>query len=36
VASPSCDAATAGSYLAHFDAILRGIASAVAKSASAP
>jgi zinc/manganese transport system substrate-binding protein len=36
VASPSCDAPTAGSYLAHFDTILRGIASVAAKSASAP
>ena len=36
VASPSCDAPTAGSYLAHLDSILRQMASAAGASASAP
>ena len=36
VASPSCDAPTAGSYLDHFASILRSIASAAAQNATAP
>ena len=32
VASPSCDAPTAGSYLAHFDSVLRSIADAANRS----
>jgi zinc/manganese transport system substrate-binding protein len=36
VASPSCDAPSAGSYLAHFDSVLRQIAGAIAQNASAP
>lgn len=36
VASPSCDAPSAGSYLAHFESVLRQIASAAAQNAAAP
>ena len=36
VASPSCDAPSAGSYLAHLDGMLRQIASAARASASTP